>query len=295
MRLTSCYFVALVTRTIPTPSTFQPNRTARSETLACSSPVIPDKELDRLYGLPLGEFTRARDELARDLRKAGNAEGADEVKALAKPSISAWAVNQLARKERMQIRSLLRAGEHLRKAQAEVLGGAGPGGLQEPLQRQREAVAALVESAEGVLSSAGRATTEATLGRIRGTLAAAATDVEGTELLERGRLTRDLDPTGFGGLALEPIPTRPRPRKESKRASDTRKRRVEEARREVDGLRAEVAEWKATARRAKSEVTKAERASEAARKAAAKAEKELARLTERLEAAEEALERARSG
>jgi hypothetical protein len=256
--------------------------------------VIPDKELDRLYGLPLGEFTRARDQLARELRKAGDTEAAGEVKALAKPSISAWAVNQLARKERLQIRSLLTAGEHLRKAQAEVLGGAGPGELQEPLQRQREAAAALVESARGVLSSAGHATTEATLERIRGTLTAAATDEEGIELLERGRLTTDLDPTGFGGLTLEPIPTRPRSRKEGKRASDTRKRRVEEAKREVDDLRAEVTEGKANARRAKGEATRAERAAAAARKAAAKAEEEVERLTEQLEAAKDALERARS-
>jgi hypothetical protein len=265
--------------------------------------VIPEKELDRLYALPLAEFTRARDELARGLRKEGETEAADEVKALAKPSISAWAVNQLARKERMQVRSLLTAGEQLRKAQAEVLGGAGPEELQEPLQRQRDAIAALVESAAGVLSSAGHATTDATLERIRGTLTAAATDLDGAELLERGRLAKDLEPAGFGGLTLAPsragAPTRkkakqPPPRRTRKEA-EAGKRAVAEAKREVDDLRAQIVEGKANVRRAKTEATQAERAAEAARKAAAKAEEELRLLTERLEAAKDALQRARSG
>jgi hypothetical protein len=265
--------------------------------------VIPDKELDRLYGLPLAEFTRARDELARELRKGGDAEAADEAKALAKPSISAWAVNQLARHERMQVRSLLTAGEHLRSAQADVLGGAGPDELQEPLQRQREAVAALVDSARNVLSSAGHATTEATLDRIRGTLTAAATDLDGAELLERGLLTKDLEPAGFGGLTLAPsragAPKRPKATQKApargRKEAEARKRAVVEAKREVDDLRAQIVEGKANARRAKSEATKAERAAEAARKAAAKAEEELRLLTERLEEAKDALERARSG
>jgi hypothetical protein len=265
--------------------------------------VIPDKELDRLYGLPLAEFTRARDELARELRKGGDAEAADEAKALAKPSISAWAVNQLARHERMQVRSLLRAGEHLRNAQAEVLGGAGPEELQEPLQRQREAVAALVESAKGVLSSAGHATTDATLDRIRGTLTAAATDLDGAGLLERGRLTNDLEPAGFGGLTLAPsragVPARKRAKKPSpardRKEAEARKRALEEAKREVDDLRAQIVDGKANARRTKSEATRAERAAEAARKAAAKAEDELRLLTERLEEAKDALQQARSG
>ena len=70
-------------------------------------PVIPDDELDRLYGLPLEEFTRARDDFARELRKAGEPEMAAEVKALAKPSLSTWTVNQLARREPMQVRALM--------------------------------------------------------------------------------------------------------------------------------------------------------------------------------------------
>ena len=80
--------------------------------------MASDDEVDRLYALPLEEFTAARNNLAAALKKEGKAEEADEVKNLRKPSISAWAVNQLARKERMQVRSLVTSADRLRKAQA---------------------------------------------------------------------------------------------------------------------------------------------------------------------------------
>lgn len=242
--------------------------------------MIPDNELDRLYGLPLAEFTRARDALARDLRKSGEPETADKVKALAKPSISAWAVNQLARREPMQMRALTTAGERLRKAQAGLLAGGDPGELQAALRRQRDVVAALVESATRILTAAGQPATEATLERVRGTLTAAAADEAGARLVERGRLTKDLEPAGFGGLAVAPSRAK-RPSPATKRKEDeARKRRIEEAKREVDRARAAVAEQKNRMRHATSE--------------ARKAEAELERLTARFDTAKEALARARS-
>ena len=251
-----------------------------------SRPVLPDDELDRLYGLPLAEFTRARDVRARELRKAGETEDSAEVKALAKPSLSAWTVNQLARKEPMQIRALMTAGERLREAQAALLGGGDPDELQAALQRQRDVVGALVASAQRILEEGGHSATEATLERVRGTLTSAAADEEGARLVERGRLASDLEPAGFGGLAVasKEAPARKaskRPSQAQKRKrEETRKRRIAEAQREVDGLRTEVAEQKDLVRRATSEARKAEAV--------------LERLTARLDAARGALARARS-
>ncbi len=54
-----------------------------------------EEELDRLYALPLNEFTAARDDVAKRLRGEGERELADEVKQLRKPPIAAWLVNQL--------------------------------------------------------------------------------------------------------------------------------------------------------------------------------------------------------
>ncbi|HET9787557.1 MAG TPA: hypothetical protein VFP47_10510, partial [Pyrinomonadaceae bacterium] len=54
-----------------------------------------DDELDTLFKLPLAEFTSARNTLAARLKKTGHGDEAVLVQALAKPSISAWTVNQL--------------------------------------------------------------------------------------------------------------------------------------------------------------------------------------------------------
>ena len=51
--------------------------------------------MDALFKLPLAEFTGARNDLAARLKREGRANDSNFVKALAKPSISAWAVNQL--------------------------------------------------------------------------------------------------------------------------------------------------------------------------------------------------------
>src|SRR5215510_13167049 len=55
----------------------------------------PEDELDALFKVPLTEFTVARNALAARLKKAGNRDEAERVKALSRPTLSAWAVNQL--------------------------------------------------------------------------------------------------------------------------------------------------------------------------------------------------------
>jgi hypothetical protein len=243
--------------------------------------VLPDDELNRLYGLPLDEFTRARDALARDLRKAGERETADEAKALVKPSLSAWTVNQLARREPLQMRALRTAGERLREAQAGVVRGGDAEELQAALRRQRDVVAALVESSRRILEADGHTATDSTLERIRGTLTAAAADSAGAQLVEHGRLTRDLEPAGFGGLAVAPAkPSQRSSRTQRRKEDEARKRRVEEAKQAVDEARAAVAEQKDRVRRTTRE--------------ARKAEADLERLTATLEAAQSALAKARS-
>jgi hypothetical protein len=258
-----------------------------------------DEELDRLYGLSLAEFTQARNKLARELLGAGEHEAADEVKALRKPSLSAWTVNQLARKERLQVRSLRTAAEGLRDAQARLLRGGSREELQEAVQRHREVVGALLVSAREVLRSAGHPATDVTLERVRETLTAVAGHDEGMKLVEEGRLSEDLDPAGFGGLTLgtESISAtgkRAAAPPVRQREESARKRRIDEAKQEVDRLRAEVSERKTRARRATSEARQADRAADAAKEAAEKEEAELERLTARLEAAKDALERSRS-
>ena len=246
-----------------------------------------DDDIDRLYSLPLEEFTAARNKLAAALKTDCDQEAAQQVKSLRKPSLSAWAVNQLARKERMQVRSLVTSAERLRKAQAGLLRGGDAEELRASVERQREVVGALVKRARELLREGGHPATDATLERIRDTLTAVAGDEEGGQLVQEGRLETDLDPAGFG-----PMTAAARPKRKADR--DDRKARVERAKREVDELRGEVREREEAARRALSESAKADRAARAAKAAAEKAQAALEQLTHRLDEAKEALERARS-
>ena len=161
-----------------------------------------EAELDHLYAVEPGEFVAERDRIARELREAGDREEADRVKALRKPSVSAWTVNQLARRERRQVDLLLDAGHRLREAQAE------PKSLEAARRKQRQAMDALGVAARGILAEEGRPS-EATVKRVMETLQAAAVSAEGRELLARGRLTGDLEPAGFELLT----PAKPATRK----------------------------------------------------------------------------------
>jgi len=178
-------------------------------------PGIED-ETDRLFGLPLDEFTTARNGLARQLKRDGDAEGAAAVQALPKPTVAAWTVNQLARGDAAAVRTLLDAAEALRAAQNRLLGGEDASdALRQATIRERDGIRALTERAEAVLREAGRPAPQAMLERVASTLRAAAVDDQARRLLETGRLTTELDPAGFGGLAGGPaagVPRKPRTR-----------------------------------------------------------------------------------
>jgi hypothetical protein len=162
---------------------------------------LADAEVgDELFGLPPEEFVAARDELARRLRREGEAEAARRIRALRRPPLSAWAVNQLARGPEGGLGELLAAGERLRAAHQAALAGEGAAELRAAAKAEREAVAALVLAALELLRQAGHPTTDATRDRVAATLHAAAASPEAAELVGGGRLTADLDPSGFGGV-----------------------------------------------------------------------------------------------
>ena len=66
------------------------------------SPPPLDDEIRALYHGPLGEFTPARQALAKRLKKEGDPRQG-EVGALRKPSLSAWAVNRLFAREPLSV------------------------------------------------------------------------------------------------------------------------------------------------------------------------------------------------
>ena len=84
-----------------------------------------EDDLDALFRLPLAEFTGARNTLAARLKKSGRGDEAALVKALVKPSVSAWAVNQLYWNHREAFDRLIASGERFHKAQTSRREGRG--------------------------------------------------------------------------------------------------------------------------------------------------------------------------
>jgi hypothetical protein len=167
-----------------------------------------------LYGLPLDEFTKARDELARELRRAGKKEAADEVKAMRKPPVSAWTVNQVARRHPQELKALVKAGDELRKAQRQAVSGRDPEVLREATNRHRERLDELATIARRELGVDGP-----TLQRVVQTLRSASVDKEASKGLLAGTLTGDVEQAGFGSLLSVVPPGGARPRARPKPAA----------------------------------------------------------------------------
>ncbi len=72
---------------------------------------MPEPTADGLYGLPPGEFVTACNRLARALSQAGERAAAARVKALRRPSLPVWAVNQLVSPTRPVLRRELGDGQ----------------------------------------------------------------------------------------------------------------------------------------------------------------------------------------
>ena len=144
-----------------------------------------ETEIDRLYQLPLDEFTAARNALART---AGD-EAAD-VRQLPKPSIPAWAVNQLYWKRRDLYDALVDASDAVRKAHKTILGGR-RADLREPSRAHEDALEAAVKGALENLVEGGHPATDATRQGVLTTLRALPTNET------PGRLSGTLQPGGF--------------------------------------------------------------------------------------------------
>ncbi|HEY3729044.1 MAG TPA: hypothetical protein VGL51_17840, partial [Solirubrobacteraceae bacterium] len=177
-------------------------------------------DADSLFGLPLDEFIPQRTALAKSLRAEGRRDEAAEVAAARKPSVAAWAVNQLVRTQAGAVAELFDAGDALRATQEQVLEGRGDGRtLRAAAERERVAVQELVKTARGLLTSEGHGLSDVVVARVDETLHAAALDEDAREQVRAGCLQRELRHVGFGaGLGASPTGPGPAP---PKRATKT--------------------------------------------------------------------------
>jgi hypothetical protein len=160
-----------------------------------------EADVDALFRLPLAEFTDARNTLAARLKKSGRGDEAVLVKALAKPPISAWAVNQLYWNHRETFNRLIASGERFHKAQTSA---AKVADMRTALDARREALTDLSDLATSLLRDAGHNPSLDITRRITSTLeaiSAMSVDASRSDAPRPGRLTHDVDPPGFESLA----------------------------------------------------------------------------------------------
>jgi hypothetical protein len=248
----------------------------------------PDDAVDRLYGLPREDFIGERDALAKELRAGGRRDEATAVKALAKPTVAAWAANQAVRSQKRSARELWKAGDQLSAAHDAVLAGKGSGAkLREATERERAAVERLVDAARGLLSASGGDLSETTIERVRETLHAGAIDPGAREDVAGGRTARERAPQGlFGGADVFAVEAPQRPAKgRAKTEAKTKPEPKSKAKPKGDDAAARKREREEAAERKREEAAARKRE----REQAAARERELKAATDRVVKAQRAL------
>lgn len=171
---------------------------------------------DELYGVRPAEFVAARKRLAAAARDAGDRALAKRIGGLRRPTLSAWAVNLLARSARDDLGRLLDVGEGIRSAW-----GSG-GGLGDLEQRRARLVDALVRTAGELAADAGNPLREQAVREVEDTLQAATVDADVADEVRRGRLSQPRSHTGFvpAGFPMSPGDERERAEPEAEQAED---------------------------------------------------------------------------
>ena len=197
-----------------------------------------DQIARELYALPPDDFTAARNARAG----ASDRSLAARIKALRKPTASAWAVDLLAREG--QLAEALELAGALREAQDDL-----DGAELARLSRQRRAlVAALASQAAGLAEDRGVTISAAARADVEKTINAAVMDAAAAAAGMTGRLVRPLEATGFEavdvsdavGGSLPGVPDQPPPSRDdlaerrARKAAEKALREAERAAGEAD-------------------------------------------------------------
>lgn len=203
--------------------------------------------LNELYGAAPEDFVAERKRLSKELKTEGRADDADLVAKVRKPTVAAWALNQLARRSRREIDLLLDSGHRMRAAQAGLLRGEARDMFEQAQHTERETIAQLVREAERLLGERGKASST-TLEQIAASLHAGAVSERGREVLAAGRFTEALTLEGFNALAgLAPPRSRRAPKPKPSRSTDE----LKEARAELAAARKRLRDAERTAHEAR--------------------------------------------
>ena len=242
----------------------------------------PDEELDRLYQLPLSEFTAARNALAKQLKGAD----ATHVRTLQKPSVPAWAVNQLYWKHRRFYDQVVNAAERLRTAHRSLLAGKAVD-LHPTESAHRDSVRAATEQVRQILADAGESASAANMIAVGETLDALPSGDD-----PPGRLIRPLKRMGFEALAgVAPrvgpaggaAPARKLALVSSRSKEPPKPEPSAEKKREIEEVQSRLGASYSEARKLQSDIERSRREVERAERDHARAEQELAEAREKVE------------
>lgn len=232
------------------------------------------QQIDELYQLPLEEFTKARNALAKTL----TGKDKKDVASLVKPSLAMWVVNQLYWRDAPTYKALVDASEKLRDAHRAVLNGR-KADTNKAAELHRTTLEKAFGKATATAQKQGVSLTDAVRDTARRTLAALPTDETA------GRLTREPAPVGFSLLTgVKPRPGAAKPRVDSPRptiAAQAGPNREELRRRQLEARRLEAA------------ATEARKQEEKARKKREKRDREIKKAEQALKDAERRLARLR--
>lgn len=234
----------------------------------------PPRESDDLFSLRPEEFTAARNALVKRLKSGGQTDQAREVQALHRPTVGAWALNQLARQRPELVERVLAAGDHLRNATEKAMGG-DRSEFQAAQTRERDSIQEAVDAASELIRAAGGQPTETIRQRMADTLRAATVEGAVADRLRRGVLEADMSAPGFGmeGISAEVLTRHPPAgpddssrRRERQAHRDELKRQADDARRRLREALAAADEAAERAVRLRGEAEEAERVFETAKK-----------------------------
>lgn len=175
----------------------------------------------QLYSAPRESFVAARNALAQELKQSGETETAAAVARLRKPTLAAWALNQVARAESDQVGKLLAAQQEMEEApSADALRKAG--------ERRQELIARLTQRAVALLDEGGHGG-QAGRDRIQLTLLALGTNPQAAEAFRLGHLTDDVEPASSWDVALAQAGVEHPARRQSARATQELKSLIDKA------------------------------------------------------------------
>lgn len=252
---------------------------------------MPDHDIDRLYQLSLEEFTSARNDLVRRLRRAGATSEAAEVSGLPKPTLPAWAANQLYWHGRPKFDALMKAGHKLRQAHEALLAGR-RADVRAASDAHREALRAAVEATAALLDRSGHSLSAAARDALSRTLESLSTS--DSDAATPGRLAQPLGLPGFEALTGVSVtaagpPARAKQERRVRPAKEPGRRQSEQKRESWEELKAARNQlWDATREHRDAQRTKerTETALASAKKQLDSATRERDRIREGLEQAE---------